>query len=640
MVISSAHTTRDYSKIAFEMITESHEASDSRPVRPMTSFTPRWQRFVSHAPLSLTLPPPVSVNATSSSDPNGPFIHNDYGRQYSHVYSARLHMLGPKCVQAAMEYNRQNMQDEEPAQIIQNVIEIKDNQLSIVVGVLVKNTPSRPSWEDLGGYHATMEELSYLGEPYEDYGDEQSKPKKRSWEFLRSYCSSTGTDCIFLEDRSGRIELTPHHVVLDGSRSLAGTEGLLKGEKELKDQGPFTGYSYAHSLDSDAIATGVVVAVIGKMRPGTGIMEVHSIHFPPPSPPYTPTDGLRSSFETDMDIEHGDENSLHQDPLNSAGEPRLIMLLSGLYCGAPDNDPSGSSLLLVREMLTTYLLGNVDPEVASKICRVIIAGGACAKPPRPGTFVGSSPYGSWNTTAPHISAGKEKANPTRISAMAAVALPVRELDLFLSELCAVGLPVDVIPGLHDPTNAHWPQAALHPCLLPTATTYMNMIHLCPNPYEALIGNKLVLGSDGGNIADLRKYIATSNASDESNMDDPSRPMHPSSEIDTLHCSLLFSHMAPTGPDSLPMYPANELDPFVIETNPDIYFAGNCSRFESREVARLCIDGKVARTRLICIPSFAETKQAVLLDLTTLDCTVVEFDDICDIPQDDEEKEAQ
>jgi hypothetical protein len=38
-----------------------------------------------------------------------------------------------------------------------------------------------------------------------------------------------------------------------------------------------------------------------------------------------------------------------------------------------------------------------------------------------------------------------------------VTLPIRELDLFLGELCASGVPVNYIPGLHDPTNANWPQ---------------------------------------------------------------------------------------------------------------------------------------------------------------------------------------
>jgi DNA polymerase delta subunit 2 len=313
------------------------------------------------------------------------------------------------------------------------------------------------------------------------------------------------------------------------------------------------------------------------------------------------------------------------------------MFLSGLYCGAPDNSPTGTSLLLLREMLLSYLLGDVDPDVASKICRVIIAGGGCAKPPRPGSFEGSSPYGSWNTSAPKVAGGKERASALKISAMNAVALPVRELDLFLSELCAVGLPVDFIPGLHDPTNAHWPQAGLHACLLPTATRYVDMFHSCPNPYEAIIGDKLVLGSDGGNIADLRKFLASSSKLSDANMEDLSRPLHPTSEIDTLHSSLLFSHMAPTGPDSLPMYPANELDPFVMENTPHIYFAGNCDHFESRQVHRICDDGRETNTRLLCIPSFAETGQAVLVDLSTMDCKVLQFDDICNSQHGDEKK---
>ena len=608
------------------MLSDEHNTLDLKPKRPNISFTPRWQRFMLNSRLSLTLPP-----EGASSDQNVSGSHNDYGRQYSHIYSARLHMLGPKCENAAVEYQKQMPQDDGPVQVVKNLIEIKDNQLSIVVGVIVKNTPSRPTWDNLLGYHTAIEEISYLGEPYDDYRDEPNKPKKRAWDFVRSYCSSTGADTIFLEDGSGRIELTPRELVLDGSESLSGTALVLKEEMSFTNQGRFKGCSCPHPLDSDAVATGVVVAVIGKMREGTGIMEVQSLHFPPPPSPFTLTmGGPRSSFETDMELEHCYENQ----PQN-LGEPSYVMLLSGLHCGTPDNDLTGSSQLLIREMLLTYLLGKVDPDVASKISRVIIAGGACAKPPRPGTFNHSSPYGAWNTSTQSVIAGKERADASKISAKSAIALPIRELDLFLSELCAVGLPVDLIPGLHDPTNAHWPQAPFHPCLLPTATRYVNMIHLCPNPYEAVIGNKLILGSDGGNIADLRKFIATTHASsDDFIMAEQSpKSLHPASEIDALHCSLLYSHMAPTGPDSLPLYPSNEMDPFAIETTPDVYFAGNCSRFESREITRVSIDGKVNLTRLICIPSFAETRQVVLLDLTTLDCTVVAFDDICENLQD-------
>jgi DNA polymerase II small subunit/DNA polymerase delta subunit B len=51
------------------------------------------------------------------------------------------------------------------------------------------------------------------------------------------------------------------------------------------------------------------------------------------------------------------------------------------------------------------------------------------------------------------------------------------------------------------------QKALHVCLLPNAETFVNMLSRSPNPYEAKIGGKHFLGSDGLNITDLRRFIA-------------------------------------------------------------------------------------------------------------------------------------
>ena len=47
---------------------------------------------------------------------------------------------------------------------------------------------------------------------------------------------------------------------------------------------------------------------------------------------------------------------------------------------------------------------------------------------------------------------------SELDAAARVASSLRELDLFLSELLASGIPVDYVPGWHDPTNASWPQS--------------------------------------------------------------------------------------------------------------------------------------------------------------------------------------
>jgi DNA polymerase delta subunit 2 len=79
--------------------------------------------------------------------------------------------------------------------------------------------------------------------------------------------------------------------------------------------------------------------------------------------------------------------------------------------------------------------------------------------------------------------------------------------------------------------------------------------------------------------------------------------------------LLWSHIAPTAPDTLSSYPFNDRDCFVLEDLPHVYFVGNCETFETRlvyekETEKFC--------RLVCVPTFYNTGAAALVNLTTLD----------------------
>ena len=213
-------------------------------------------------------------------------------------------------------------------------------------------------------------------------------------------------------------------------------------------------------IDIGSLTTGVVVAVEGVVG-NTGVMVVSKVHLP----------------EKASQEESGDD---------SASDGSNILLLSGLDCGGADGAVS-----LKRELLVDYLTGHFDSEEGSNIARVVIAGGGCTKPIKPENL---SPFGNWSNNK------KEKQDTSNVT------LPIRELDLFLGELCASGIPVDYIPGLHDPTNANWPQKALHSCLLPNAGCFVNMLSRSTNPYEAKIGGKTFLGSDGLNIADLRRFL--------------------------------------------------------------------------------------------------------------------------------------
>jgi DNA polymerase delta subunit 2 len=145
----------------------------------------------------------------------------------------------------------------------------------------------------------------------------------------------------------------------------------------------------------------------------------------------------------------------------------------------------------------------------------------------------------------------------------------------------------------------------------------------------------VLGSDGLSVADLRRFLSKSdstkdNDAEKNDVDDAKV----SSCMDALHQTLKYGHMAPTGPDSLPTFPSSESDPFVLSSRPDVYFVGNCEKFETRLVN---VDGKTidesgddkvgkCMTRLVCVPSFAFTGEVVLVKLKSLECEVVSFND--------------
>lgn len=54
-----------------------------------------------------------------------------------------------------------------------------------------------------------------------------------------------------------------------------------------------------------------------------------------------------------------------------------------------------------------------------------------------------------------------------------------------------------------------------------------------------------------------------------------------SSLEWLERTLIWKHMCPTAPDTLPVHPYSERDPFIINHCPDIYFVGNTAKFETK-----------------------------------------------------------
>lgn len=59
---------------------------------------------------------------------------------------------------------------------------------------------------------------------------------------------------------------------------------------------------------------------------------------------------------------------------------------------------------------------------------------------------------------------------------------------------------------------------------------------------------------------------------------------------------------------------------MVRNTPHIYFAGNMPRFETAEVR----GDAGQRVRVVCIPDFATTHTAVLVDLASLECSPICF----------------
>lgn len=112
--------------------------------------------------------------------------------------------------------------------------------------------------------------------------------------------------------------------------------------------------------------------------------------------------------------------------------------------------------------------------------------------------------------------------------------------------------VDLMPGEFDPSNYMLPQQPFHHCMFPKSATnrYFNSV---PNPYQFEIEGRLILGTSGQNIDDIRKFTT---------VDDP---------IECMKNTLKWSHIAPTCPDTLPCYPYYNEDPFIISQCPHVYF---------------------------------------------------------------------
>lgn len=257
------------------------------------------------------------------------------------------------------------------------------------------------------------------------------------------------------------------------------------------------------------------------------------------------------------------------------GEDKYVVFISGLSVGRSSSNPLQFQLFV--DHITGHLGDEKEQNIAAQIVQVIIAGNSV-----------EVPHGLLN--------GQNLGSKDQSRLFE----PIKELDILLTQIAA-SIPLDIMPGSSDPANFSLPQQPLHRCLFPGSSAY-NTFRSCTNPHCFELDNIRFLGTSGQNIDDLGKYS-------EAN-----------SNIEFMERTLRWRHLAPTAPNTLGCYPFTDRDPFYVETCPHVYFVGNQDKYESR----LIKGSEGQMVRLICIPRFAETGVAVVLNIRNLECHMLSF----------------
>ena len=310
-----------------------------------------------------------------------------------------------------------------------------------------------------------------------------------------------------------------------------------------------------------------------------------------------------------------------------APQPSLPFLSADRYlCVVSSLHLSSSSF--ETELFLEFLKGSTgdddEEQYAAKVGHVLIAGNIV-------------PSGAAPSSRKPLSFGeKERA-----------ADPIVEADRFLSSL-ASAIPVSVMPGNDDPSNHLLPQQPFHRCLLPSASRNSNLSRVS-NPYSCSLGGRLLLATSGQNVTDFALYQKAESHWESSegkkalNNGDASHEggksiNHPNGDLalDIMESMLTNRHIAPTCPDTLGAYPFYEQDPFTLDSSPHIFLAGNQNEFATRTMTVPVAEPQGTKeslsdcpvdtgsVRLVSVPRFDRTGQAVFINLRTLNCSIREF----------------
>eukprot|EP00971_Amphidinium_carterae_P293125 5819719-Amphidinium_carterae.1 len=155
-----------------------------------------------------------------------------------------------------------------------------------------------------------------------------------------------------------------------------------------------------------------------------------------------------------------------------------------------------------------------------------------------------------------------------------------------------------MPGRSEPTNLSMPQMPLLQHFFQRSKGLENFKSHC-NPYEQ---NVLL---DNGNLVHILGHSGQP-------VDDILRCTRGMSPLQVLLMCLEARHLAPSAPDTLVSQPFEDMDRFVLDKVPDIFFSGGHDQEEYQFVPHTADSSK--GTLCICVPAFHRKPSVVLVNM--------------------------
>lgn len=325
-------------------------------------------------------------------------------------------------------------------------------------------------------------------------------------------------------------------------------------------------------IDVHSHVTGIPVALLGHQLNGGAKFHVTDICYAGPSLSVyrMPKDGERINGSATLKNER-------------------LLIVSGFEFGFDSTMSKDESLKVIESLkkLRNLIHGKISHNTANgitndyKVVRVIIAGNSIAA--------------GYTKAKTEVIAASESKDIRSLNEV------FRLFDKYLFDLAQSGAGITIMPGKNDPTSFLLPQQPFHPKILPQSGLLENVFPVT-NPCLIEHGHYIILGTAGENIEAIRQ--------------------HSKIEYSTtiLKNTLEWGHIAPSAPDNLSCLPFKDRDPFIIDYVPDIYFAGNQHEYA---VTTYSTETK-PKIQLISVPSFVKSQSCVLVDLSNLECELVNF----------------